>query len=74
MSALCSVRGLAGTGLFVAAPGFAGTFEAADDWAFGLGGDKATGPPNFMLRESHNSGSRDAKLYLSVSLLETAEW
>lgn len=56
-------------GLCAADPGIAGTFTAKDavDF-FGLGGDAATGPPSFLLRSAQSSGSRPAKLKMSVKI------
>lgn len=54
---------LAATGLFAADPGFAKlpvTMPA--DAFFDFGGDAASGPPSFLLRSAHSSGSRPAKL------------
>jgi hypothetical protein len=54
---------LVGTGLLVIVPGMAGAFAAVVAGRFfGFGGDTTTGPPNLWFRDSHNSGSRPAKL------------
>lgn len=54
---------LAATGLFATVPGFAkAVAETEAAVVFGFGGDAATGPPSFLFRSAHSSGSRPAKL------------
>lgn len=52
-----------GAGRLAAAPGLAVALAAVGAMGFfGLGGDAAIGPPSFLLRSAHKSGSRPEKL------------
>jgi hypothetical protein len=60
------LRGLAGTGRFVAAPGREGALEKLEALeSFGLGGETTTGPPSFLLIIAHRSGRREEKLLIA---------
>lgn len=54
---------LVGTGLLATDPGTADILALAVAAGFlGFGGDATTGPPSLWFKDSHNSGSRPAKL------------
>jgi hypothetical protein len=55
--------GLEALGRLITAPGLAAGLNIVSAFlGFGFGGDGITGPPSFLFKEPHCSGSREEKL------------